>query len=140
MEIAIAVAVSSFFAFVISYLSNWLWRIKGEKAVFSNRLQFEKEFDIYQRLWAELVDLTHTAEAFAPGGNRQALEAAQQRAHDTVYKFSPFYEAAVFEGAKKVLATVDAGITSNAAPQPDLLRRQMDELSRAIRARIWPAA
>ncbi|HTL51377.1 MAG TPA: hypothetical protein VL860_02250 [Planctomycetota bacterium] len=131
MEGLVAVAVASFFAFVISYLSNWLWRIKGEKAVFSNRLQFEKEFDIYQRLWADLVDVAQAAEA----GNRAALDDAQHRARDAVFKFSPFYEASVYEGAKKVLATAAE------SPIPtELLRRQMDQVSASIKARIWPTA
>lgn len=142
MEPLVTVAVASFFAFVISYLSNWLWRIKGEKAVFSNRLQFEKEFDIYQRLWADLVDVVQAAEALGHGSTAGALEAAHRKAADSAFKFSPFYETGVFQGAKSVLATAEQCLQSKSAPasQVEALRRQMETVSMAIRARIWPAA
>jgi len=141
MHELIVVAVASFFAFVISYLSNWLWRIKGEKAVFSNRLQFEKEFDIYQRLWAQLVDVLQGLEAPAGSERREKCSADLAAAGDTVFKFSPFYAGAVHAGAKKALAAAAALQTAgHAAPdQLAALRRQMDQVSTAIRERIWPA-
>lgn len=138
----VMVAVAGFFAFIVSYLSNWLWRIKGEKGVFSSRLQFDKEFEIYQRLWAALTQLHQTAQAVVAGqGDAAKLAAAQAAAAAAVFESSPFYAEPVFVAARQALATaalVRPGPEGRATAER--LERELAQVSQAIRTRVWSGA
>lgn len=84
-------------------------RVKADKELLVHRLQFEREFAIYQELWHEARILALACQGFddlqqGPLKPQQELVAELCSAHDafleTVRSNEPFYAIAVYEAAE----------------------------------------
>lgn len=95
-------------------------RLKAEnlKSVHVHRLQFEKEFEIYNKLWENLVELSLTVKSLRPRGEfvdpKKTKEEIINEKHtefrkyynlvvNMVYKNRPFYSKEVFEALELLI-------------------------------------
>jgi len=138
-------------------------RTAGAKDIFMHRVQFEKEFRIYEELWDHLITVGRTATKFralrnapAPGvttGQELAeLRDACKAYSDLVYRRRPFYAPVVYDLAKETLHLASdvndwatwAGPHGSTDKQEDAKEAALDKINElvntvceAIRTRIW---
>lgn len=145
-----------------------LQRLKtaSEKELFVHRLQFEKEFDIYFKLWGKLHDLRNAAQVLRPTVGfitntdeyeeerkktlLKDLATAYEEVRKIVYDYRPFYAPDIYEAADKILCTAWKEGRQFARQSPDMeaywenaeknvaeIDKLCEEICGAIRKRIW---
>ncbi len=137
------------------------FRQRGAKQQFVHQLQFEKEFDIYYKLWGRLIKLGRAADRFRPGlhtsdgkspeEHMKDFKTAYDGVDEIVYLYRPFYAPDVFECGKEILSNASSVYFNHGDPHEDKrehwkkARENMknigdivEKICSAIRERIWP--
>ena len=87
-------------------------RTQDRKELFVHQLQFEKEFDVYIRLWKAVLKLEEAATAFKiikmslpkePVYIVQIFMDAYLNLNEIIYNYRPFYSPNVFDKSEQIL-------------------------------------
>ena len=149
-----------------SRLSKELADIKSSlsKEQFIHRLQFEKEFKIYEELWKRLLDLRGSTARLIPiidwaDPNKTEDETKKERlekftsdldeVRKAIFENKPFYNEEVYENSNKIIRKSISQITKFHYPEKDIgdhymnaekrvneINRIIDSVEKAIRERI----
>jgi len=114
---------------------------KYSRQQFIHKLQFEKEFEIYLKLWKELVDFRISTERLIKSVEmipenmtekeykKKKLEALHkhfQTLHDTVKKHKPFYSEEVFKDVQEIKDIAVTQLRFFHFPDQDTLKHYKD--------------
>jgi len=140
-------------------------RTRSERELLIHRVQFEKEFEVYVKLWSGLVDLVAATSSLRPAIDHvdtsktedqikqerlDELSKAYGTFKEIVHRYRPFYAPEVHDLARQLLRDAyhealgykyhdprKIDHWEEALANVETVRREADQVCDAIRQRIW---